>query len=353
MKKMKYLFLIILTAVSTSCNSQERKKNTIELGSSFKQDKALQIGEYVTGVFEDSNGHFWFGTIQKGIARYDGNNLKYFTKKEGLPSNRVTSVIEDDKGNFWFNTDEGLLQYDGRTFTNFPVKKDDFYSNMVSQLFIDSKGRFWVGTWGGVYKFDGKSFTHFPLPYPKITTQINEDTKNWITDIKEDTEGNIWFARDGYGVCKYDGKSFTHFLKKDGLHSNNVIEIEFDKAGNIWFGTRVAEKDNADPNQRTGNGGVNFYNGKTFKSFPEILGFNKGDVFEIFRDQSDNIWISTTNEGVYKFNGTEFINYNVPISIMNMKQDKKGNVWLGGAGGLYKINLNNEIINVTVNGPWE
>ena len=85
---------------------------------------------------------------------------------------------------------------------------------MISQLFIDSKDTFWVGTWGGVYKFDGKSFTHFPIPYPKVETIINEDTKNWITEIKEDSEGNIWFARDGFGVCKYDGKSFTHFLKK-------------------------------------------------------------------------------------------------------------------------------------------
>jgi len=38
---------------------------------------------------------------------------------------------------------------------------------------------------------------------------------------------------------------------------------------------------------------------------------------------------------------------------MGMKNDKKGNLWLGGAGGLYKINMNGEVINVTTNGPWE
>ncbi len=30
-----------------------------------------------------------------------------------------------------------------------------------------------------------------------------------------------------------------------------------------------------------------------------------------------------------------------------MKEDKKGNLWFGGAGGLYKINQKKEIINIT------
>jgi len=346
---MKLIALIILSILTTSCNSQEKKLNKTKVIKEIES----QIGQYVTSIFEDSKGHLWFGTIEKGIAKYDGNQLKYFTEKNGLPSNRVTSVIEDSKGIYWFNTGEGMSKYDGQNFTNFYVKKDDRYSNMISQFFIDSKDEFWVGTWGGVYKFDGEKFTLFPIPYPKVETTINEDTKNWITEIKEDSEGNIWFARDGYGVCRYDGESFTHFLKKDGLHSNNVTEIEIDKDGSIWFGTRVAEKDNPDPKKRTGKGGVNKLVKNRITSFPEIEGFNNGDVYEIYKDNSDNIWISTTGNGVYRFDGEQFKNYEIPISIMGMKNDQNGNLWLGGAGGLYRINKNDEVINVTTNGPWK
>ena len=265
----------------------------------IKEATDSQIGYYVTSAFKDSKGHLWFGTIERGIAKYDGHNLKYFTKKDGLPSNRVTSVIEDATGSYWFNTDEGIAKFDGQTFTNFRVETEDFYSNLISQFFIDSKGTYWVGTWGGVYQFDGRTFTPFPIPYPTIKTTINKDTKNWITEIKEDAEGNIWFARDGYGACKYNGKTFTHFLKKDGLHSNNVTTIEIDAAGNIWFGTRVAEKDNLVPKRKFGKGGVNQLVNDTILSFPKIDGFNNGDVYEIHMDREGDIWISTIDNGVY------------------------------------------------------
>lgn len=350
---MKIILLALLTVFWISCNSQENKIEIAKTENPTEQKNVLQIGQYVTGIFEDSKGNLWFGTIEKGIAMYDGNQLKYYTKKDGLPSNRVTSVTEDLDGILWFNTGEGIAKYDDGKFTTYRIKKDDWYSNSISQFFIDSKGEIWVGTWGGVYRFDGEKFTPFPIPYPRVETAINEDTKNWITEIKEDLDGNMWFARDGYGACKYDGKSFTHILKKDGLHSNNVTEIEFDSKGNIWFATRVAEKDNPDPEKRIGKGGVNrMTNGKII-SFPDVKGFNNGDVFEIHTDNSNNVWISTTENGVYRFDGESFKNYNIPISIMNILDDKKGNLWLAGAGGLYRINQNDEVINVTTKGPWK
>ena len=350
---MRLIILLLLSILSTSCNSQVKKVDANLKNDSDGQESDFQIGQYVTSAFEDSKGNLWFGTLEKGIAKYDGNELRYYTKKDGLPSNRVTGVKEDPNGILWFNTGDGLSKFDGQQFVNFRVKEDDFGSNMISNLLIDSKNNFWIGTWNGVYKFDGENFQTFPLPYPKVDTKINEDTKNWISGIKEDPDGNIWFRRDGYGVCKYDGNSFTHILKKNGLHSNCVTEIEFDIDGNIWIGTRVAEKDNPDPEKRFGKGGVNKVIGKKILSFPEIKGFNDDDVHEIYKDRTENIWISTIRNGVYKFDGKGFINYDVPISIMGMMEDQKGDLWLGGAGGLYRINRDGEVVNVTINGPWE
>lgn len=351
-KKMKLIILLLLSILSTSCNSQEKKENTIKKSDSDKIEIESQIGEYVTSVFEDSKGNLWFGTNGNGLARYDGEELYYFTTKDGLPSDRVTGIIEDSSGIFWLNTGEGLTKYDGKNFTNFKVG-EDVNSNMIANLLIDSKNVFWVGTWNGVYQFDGKSFRHFSIPFPKVDTKINEDTKNWIMGIREDANGNIWFLRDGYGVCKYNGNSFTHFLKKDGLNSNNATQIEFDKDGNVWIGTRVAERDDPDPKKRFGKGGANKMIGNKIISFPEIAGFNDGDVHEIYRDKSDNIWICTVKNGVYRFDGNDFKHYEVPISIMGMQEDRNGNFWLGGAGGLYRINQSDEVINVTTKGPWK
>lgn len=348
---MKLIIIIALSILSASCNSLEKKVNTFNNSDTSKVVIESQIAEYVTSIFEDSKGNLWFGTNGNGIAQFDGNELKYFTTKDGLPSDRVTGIIEDSSGVFWLHTGEGVSKYDGKQFINFLVGKD-FGSNMVANLLIDSKNNFWVGTWNGVYKFDGVVFHPFNVPYPEVDTKINEDTKYWITGINEDAQGNIWILRDGYGVCKYDGKSFTHLLKKDGLHSNNITQIEFDKDESVWIGTRVAERDDPDPKKRFGNGGVNQMIGNKIISFPKIEGFNDGDVYGIYRDNTNNIWISTVKNGVYRYDGKAFKHFDVPISIMGMRQDRKGNLWLGGAGGLYRINLNGEIINVTKNGPW-
>lgn len=331
-----------------ACNSQENAAKPIE---PVEPNHLSQIGQYVTSVYEDSNGHLWFGTIQYGIARYDGKTLRYFTERDGLPSNRVTKVIEDKDGVFWLSTGQGLSKFDGERFINFSLEGD--FNNMIGSTLIDSKGVFWVGTWGGVYTFDGKTFTHFPLPNPVVQTAINKDTENWITEIKEDAQGNIWFGRDAYGACMYDGEVFTHVLKKDGLNSNSITEIVMDKEGDIWFGARIAEKDNPDVSKRIGKGGINKLSNNTILSFPEIKGFYEDDVYEIYNDNVGNIFIGTAKNGVYKYDGKTFSHYKVPISVMCMMHDKKGNLWLAGAGGLYKINLNGELINVTRDGPWD
>jgi ligand-binding sensor domain-containing protein len=355
LSKSKIGLLLLLFSIGISCNvigrTQAQPKEEIKTNHPQTKNDNAQIAEYVTSIFEDSKGNLWFGTLDKGMARYDGETLKYFTTQDGLPSDRVTSVMEDANGIYWFSTGNGLSKYDGQHFTNFKIGEDP-NSNVVSKLLIDSKNVFWVGTWNGVFKFDGVAFQPFSVPYPEVDTKINEDTKYWVT-LSEDAKGNIWLRRPCYGICKYDGISFTHLLKKDGLHSNYVTDIAFEKDGSVWIGTKVAERDDPDPEKRFGKGGVNKMIGKEIITFPEIKGFNDGDVYEIYRDKSDNIWISTVKNGVYRYDGLAFKNFYVPISIMGMAEDRKGNLWLGGAGGLYRINQHGEVINVTTNGPWK
>ncbi len=342
---MKHLYLFILTLLFASCISQSIKNPVSET------DKTYQIAEYVIATFEDSKRNLWLGTIKKGVAKYDGSKLKYLTTKNGLPSNFISSIIEDTNGNIWFGTNSGLSKYNGKTFINY-TEKHGLFDNTIRNILIDSKENLWIGTSNGVCLFDGVTFIPFQVPTPKVNSQINEDTKNWITEIIEDSKGNIWFGRDGYGATKYDGKNFTYFLKKDGLLSNYVQEIEEDEQGNIWFGCRVAEKDNPNPKNRAGKGGITMYTGEEFIHFPKTKGLIDNDVYEIHKDTKDNIWTATTKSGVYKFDGLEFINYNIPISIMSITEDSKGNIWLGGAGGLYRINNKNQINNITQNGPW-
>ena len=347
-----YLLVSILSFVS-SCGGQAPSNSENNTVTNKLPDSAnSQIGAYVVEIFQDSKGNIWFGTLEKGVAKFDGNNLSYLTTKDGLPSNRITNVIEDHSGNLWFATGAGISKFDGKVFMNYS-EKDGLCSDLISNLMIDSKGNFWVGTWNGVCKFDGTSFENFPIPYPKIETKVNPDTKDWITAISEDKKGNIWFGRDNYGACTFNGNSFVHFTTKEGLNSNNVQSIVEDEKGDIWIGTRVAEKDNADPDKRFGKGGLNKYDGHKFVHFPEIKGLSESDVYSIYEDNSNGLWISTTSNGIYNYTDNGFVNYHVPAATMAFLKDLKGDLWLGCAGGLYKMEEEREVKNVTTNGPWD
>jgi ligand-binding sensor domain-containing protein len=267
----------------------------------------------------------------------------------------ITCHAQDADGYIWFGTSNGLFRFDGysvKVFNHEPRDANSIAHNNVNTIHAGKDGKLWIGTWGGVCKFDGKQFVNFPIPYPIVETPINQDTKDWMTDITEDSEGNIWFGRDGYGASKFDGNSFVHFTTKDGLNSNSVQSIVVDKNGSIWIGTRIAEKDNPDPSKRFGQGGLNKYDGKGFVHFPEINGLSESDVYALYLDTSGDLWIGTTSNGVYQLKDKKFINYAVPNSTMSFCKDTKGNMWLGCAGGLYRINSKSEVLNITTNGPW-
>ena len=350
--------ILLMSFVAISyCQSQTSTQNKItELKSPSKDS---QIAEYVVEIFEDLKGNLWFGTVDKGAARYDGKALTYFTTEDGLSGNTVTSFAGDKEGNIWLGTHSGLSKYDGKTFSGFSTA-DGLVSNRVSELLIDEKGILWIGTWGGVSTFDGTTFSTFTMPKPDVELLPYQSTMNWITEIIEDKQGNIWFGRDGYGVCKYNGQSFTQYTKKDGLVSNNIQEIQEDKNGNIWFGSRVVERDNPDKAGRTGDGGLSRFDGKTFTHFPEIKGLNKSEIYALYEDSKGNLWIGANGVGAYRYDGKDFILFSetdradlMPngYGIQSILEDKRGNIWFGLSGGLFRL-IGNSIINVSQNGPW-
>ncbi len=346
-----FLFYVVICMPSCQSQSQPKKQENPQ-NNGRPAPKDGQIGDYVVALFQDSEANLWFGTLEKGVAKFDGDRLQYFTTKDGLPSNRITSIVEDQLGNLWLGTGAGVSKYDHSRFTNYS-EEDGLCNNMVSQLFIDSNATLWIGTWGGLCTFDTKRFEAIKLSYPKIDTRINPDTKDWITTITEDTNGNIWVGRDGYGASKINANTIVHYTTKEGLNSNNVQSIVTDKAGNIWFGTRVAEKDNPDSNNRLGKGGINKYDGSTFVDFPEIKGLHNNDVYGSYKDRENHLWFSTIDHGVYTYTNNEFVQHKIPAPTMAFLEDQKGTMWLGCAGGLYKIGKDKKVINVTTNGPWQ
>lgn len=170
-------------------------------------------------------------------------------------------------------------------------------------------------------------------------TGPHSDTLVSISNILEDTKGNIWVATSGEGVYCYNGKTFTNFTANDGLIANDVYVMIEDKDGNLWFGT---------------TNGVSRYNGTSFTNYPfsvirgnsPIIGTETNvpnaytEVWSMLQDKNGNIWLGTTN-GVFCYNGTTFTNIltlgsitsplksDVPSfrAVTDIIEDKEGNIW--------------------------
>jgi ligand-binding sensor domain-containing protein len=325
-----------------------------------------QISAYIVAAFEDSKGDLWFGTVGDGVVRYRTSNavkpaerLTYFTTADGLGDMVGSSIVEDHDGNLWFGSHDGATRFDGKTFTAF--KEAEGLHGPGCVLLVDRKGTLWAGTNDGAFRFDGTRFQAFDIPIPTIKEPSHKWVKGKIWEIIEDSKGNIWFGRDGYGATKYDGVAFTHFTKDDGLCSNNVASITEDGDGNMWFGCITSD---FPPIQE---GGVARYDGKSFTQFADVKGLTATDVYTVYAMRSGHVWIGSVGLGAYRhtppsllrtdrlpftlFNKTERPDLTKNFGVQAVLEDSKGTLWFGFSGGLFRFD-GSSFINVTRRGPW-
>ena len=129
---------------------------------------------HIRSIMEDSKGNLWIGNNSGGspvggigVIKYDGKEFIHFTKqhqlrKEDTKANsldRVFSIGEDASGNIWFGTVEsGVWRYDGNSVKNF-TKKDGLDGDFIWIIYKSKSGELWFGGGpNGVYRFNGNSF---------------------------------------------------------------------------------------------------------------------------------------------------------------------------------------------------
>ncbi len=168
-----------------------------------KSQKNFNLFPYeVYCMLEDGSGNIWFGTAARGVCRYDGKNVTYFTDN-GLSRAAIRSMVKDDAGNLWFgNNGMGLYRYDGKSFANFTVEQGLSNTDFLNTSHVTDK----PGTLARVFA------------------------------AAKDNSGNLWFGTFDAGAWRWDGHALVNYTKKDGLNSNAVHTIYMDQSGNLLFG---------------------------------------------------------------------------------------------------------------------
>ncbi len=109
---------------------------------------------YIVALHVDDTGVVWAGTWGGGLARFDGENWKNFTMKDGLPANHVFMLGPEKNGRIWVGTSKGLARFDGESFTVFDMS-DGLFADNIFSMANGSDGSLWLGSFGGVTRMDG------------------------------------------------------------------------------------------------------------------------------------------------------------------------------------------------------
>jgi len=316
----------------------------------------------VKSIFQDRNANIWLGTSRKGLLKFTGSGYQLFSRKDGLSSDIINAVCEDHSGRIWVGTSDGVNRLGKNGFDTLTTSAG-LVNNNVFDLYCDSKGKVWVATLGGISVFDGNSvrnFTEADGLLNKIVYKIREDSlgamwfgtsigisvlqkngsfRNYtvedglpvekVEDLFFDRNGCLWVATYGGGLCKITGNDFKTVRLGSDLNSNLVKSIIEDREGNYWIGTL---------------NGIVKYNGDRFVKYTVDDGLSKSNIPAVYADSAGGIWLGTLAGGVNYFDGKSFrsINPGGSLGLSNIwciVPDGKGNLWFGTTNGPARYNL--------------
>ncbi|MCA6434895.1 MAG: SpoIIE family protein phosphatase [Bacteroidetes bacterium] len=265
-------------------------------------------------VYQCSKGYIWACT-PKGVSRFDGINFKNYTKKEGLSSSLVFSVCEDNNGGIWFGTGKGLCALINNKIIRFDsaFKFPQWAIRSISKF---EDGTLWLSENNHIIHINPNNLKN-PLikvykPYLKVEQVMFRD---------------VWKNKKGELVAGCEHGCF--YIKNDSLIRYNDLNTA---------AYQMVELPN----------GVEWFNAwlqpiRTYKNgaFTGNIDLGSGTLGMI-KDQKNNVWIATWERGLFKYDGTKFINYSSKEGLSfntfwGAYEDHQQNLWFSSWGnGLFK-----------------
>lgn len=311
-------------------------------------EKALPDNTLLS-FYEDSNNRMWFGGNTGGLITYNDKEKSFTTythtpdEPTSLPSNNITRIYEDSDGVFYVATRGGALSIFDRSTgkvvkTYFPNPEDPNAiagNDSIRYILEDQndKNILWIGSFlGGFHRFDKENETFYN--YPIDPTNKEALQTNSIAHIHQSSDGHLWLSTNGGGLVEYDYTNdvFNTYQSGDdnALLSNNLWEVQEFEEGTLWIAT-------------VGGGLSKFDRAtKTFTNYSKDNGFAVNTVITIRQDASGNLWMGT-DEGLVRFNPetSEQRIYHKSDGLLGdvyldaaAALQHNGKMWFGGVNGI-------------------
>lgn len=191
---------------------------------------------FVYGIADDNEGGTWVTTYYGGVNYLPSTSFEerfraYSARLGGLRGNVVGRFFEDRQHRIWIATDDaGLDCFNPQTnsFVSYPGKADMGKYN-VHALFADEND-LWVGTYGnGVIRMNMATGAQQVFSTDGMVSGSNAYC------IYRDRKNRLWAATmDGANLFDEGQQKFS----KIKLFKSLTIDIKEDPQGNVWFATQ-------------------------------------------------------------------------------------------------------------------
>lgn len=157
----------------------------------------------------------------------------------------------------------------------------------------------------------------------------------YIRDIFQDKNGNLWFGTNGYGVAHYDGDSISYYSNTQGFNGQQITGITVDQKKNIWFATDqgIVKYDWSS----TADGKKQFIN------YTDQAYFGGQRFWSICADSHNTIWAGSAI-GIFRYDGVKWETFELPYpeevtgnfitkrTTWSISEDKAGTMWFSTNG---------------------
>ena len=184
----------------------------------LKKDSVLSKCAYqnIQALFADSRNRLWIGILNVGLVIYDveQKKQKLLTVKDSLISDtRFSSFAEDNNGIIWIGSENGLTAYDpSKNCSRFFTRENGLPSERTNNLMVDKFNRLWFGTSNGLCMLNKSrdNFRRFDVNDGLLTKQFNEQS--------------AYCTRDGIFIFP-TYKGFAMFRPEDYKENRSVVPV--------------------------------------------------------------------------------------------------------------------------------